>query len=53
MFRHRESKEGVLLPVYLFTAELPTYMKLLQYDDVREGDSAKIAKAAEGLLGQI
>jgi hypothetical protein len=53
MFRHRESKEGVLLPVYLFTAELPTFMKLLQYDDVREGDAAKIAKAAESLLGQI
>ncbi len=41
LFRHRESTAGVLLPVYVYTAELPTYMKLIQYEDVREGDRAK------------
>jgi hypothetical protein len=48
-FRHRESTDGVLLPVYAFTAELPTYMKLVQYEDIREGDREKLTKLAEGL----
>jgi len=50
LFRHRESADGVLLPVYLHTADLPTYMKLVQYEDVREDDRAKLAQAAEKLL---
>ena len=53
LFRHREASDGVLLPLYLYTAELPTYMKLVQYEDVREGDRAKIAGSAERLLGQL
>lgn len=53
MYRHRESTDGVLLPLYLFTTELPTYMKLVHYADVREGDSTKIAQAAKALLDQI
>jgi len=36
LLRHRESRQGVLLPLYLYTAELPTYMRLVQYEDVRE-----------------
>jgi hypothetical protein len=43
----------VLLPVYLYSTELPTYMKLVQYEDVREGDRAKIAQSAERLLAQL
>ncbi|WP_166823026.1 toll/interleukin-1 receptor domain-containing protein [Thalassoroseus pseudoceratinae] len=50
LFRHRETENGVLLPVYLFTAELPTYMKLLQYQDVREGSSDRIAEVAAQLV---
>jgi hypothetical protein len=53
LFRHREASDGVLLPLYLYTAELPTYMKLVQYEDVREGDRTKIAESAERLLGQL
>jgi hypothetical protein len=53
LFRHRESTEGVLLPVYLFTAELPTYMKLIHYEDVREGDRLKFATSAETLALQL
>lgn len=53
LFRHREAEDGVLLPLYLYTAELPTYMKLVQYEDVREGDRGKIAQSAEKLLNQI
>lgn len=53
LFRHREAKDGVLLPLYLYTAKLPTYMKLLQYEDVREGDHAKITRSVERLLEQL
>ena len=53
LFRHRESKDGVLLPVFLQTAQLPTYMKMTQYVDAREGDDAKITETASFLLKQI
>jgi hypothetical protein len=53
LFRHREAADGVLLPVYLYSADLPTYMKLIQYEDVREGDSMKIAQSADKLINQL
>jgi hypothetical protein len=53
LFRHREATDGVLLPLYLYTAELPTYMKLIHYEDVREGDRVKIALSAERLLKHL
>ncbi len=53
LLRHRESKDGVLLPVYLQSAPLPTYMRMTQYHDAREGDSDKIANTATELLGHI
>jgi len=53
LFRHREAADGILIPLYLYTAELPTYMKLFQYEDVREGDRMKIAQSTERLLIQL
>ena len=53
LLRHRESKDGVLLPVYLQSAQLPTYMRMTQYHDAREGDTEKITTTAEQLLRQI
>lgn len=53
LFRHREAHGGVLLPLYLYTAQLPTYMKLVQYEDVREGDRMKIAQSVERLLKHL
>jgi hypothetical protein len=53
LLRHRESTDGVLLPVYVYSAGLPTYMKLIQYEDVREGDRAKIFQSAKSLLEQM
>lgn len=47
--RNRDS-EGVLMPLYLYDAKLPTYIKLLNYIDCRESDYAKLA-AAVGQLG--
>jgi TIR domain len=53
LFRHRNAANGVLLPLYLYSADLPTYMKLVQYEDVREADRRKMAQAAERLLRQL
>jgi len=53
LMRHRDVESGVLLPVYLRTAGLPGYMRMLQYEDVREGDSIKIAATAEKLASVL
>ena len=45
-FRQRESEHQVLLPVYLYSCLLPTYMKLTQYLDCREGLESKLEEAA-------
>lgn len=47
--RNRDN-EGVLMPLYLYNADLPTYLKLLNYIDCREGDHDKLT-AALGQLG--
>ena len=47
MFRHHESKSGVLSPIYLHTANLPTYMKLMQYNDCREADKGALQSACK------
>jgi TIR domain len=53
LHRHRDSSDGVLLPIYLHTASLPTYMILIQFQDVREGNLVKISQSAKILLEQI
>lgn len=53
LFRHRESAGGVLLPFYLYSANLPTYMEIMQYEDVREGNRMKILGLADKLLEQL
>lgn len=50
LFRHRESEKGVLFPVYLTSAELPTYMKLVQFLDCRECDHAKLSDACRYIV---
>jgi len=44
--RHRESDEPVLIPIYLYSAKLPTYMRLVQFLDCREFDQNKLNEAA-------
>jgi TIR domain. len=51
--RHRESDEPILYPIYLQTAPLPTYMRLVQYTDCREADAAKIRSAAAAFLRSL
>jgi hypothetical protein len=48
--RSRESDKDIIFPVYLYSANLPTYMKYRSYADCREGDPAKIASACDQLL---
>lgn len=41
-FRQRESDQQILIPIYLYSAPLPTFMKLTNYIDCREGSQQKI-----------
>ncbi len=52
LFRHRETG-ATLLPIYLYSAALPTYMKLIQFTDCREADTAKLHAAAESILAAV
>lgn len=47
LFRHRDSNNATLIPLYLYSANLPSYMKLVQYIDCREGNREKIKQASQ------
>jgi hypothetical protein len=51
--RHRESEEPILKPIYLYSANLPTYMRLIQYFDCRESNRDKLKEAATYLLESL
>lgn len=51
--RSRDSDEKILFPIYLYTARLPTYMKMCQYVDCREGNRGMIHMACERLLSGL
>ncbi|HSW12039.1 MAG TPA: toll/interleukin-1 receptor domain-containing protein [Solimonas sp.] len=51
--RHRETDSGVLLPVYLRTAQLPLYMRSLHFLDCREGDVMKLGEACGKLASGL
>ena len=53
VFRHRDSEAGVLIPVYLKEAALPTYMKLIQFIDARHDVPDNIPKLAEQILKSL
>jgi hypothetical protein len=50
--RHRDSGGGVLIPIYLYSAPLPTYMQMLQHIDCREGSIDKLRQAAARIVGR-
>lgn len=50
LFRDRDSEGSVVLPVYLYSADLPTYMKLIQFIDCREADRDELGQACEQIL---
>jgi hypothetical protein len=49
--RNREEGE-ILVPAYLRSTALPSYMRLLQYVDVRECDSDRLDDLAHRLVGR-
>ena len=51
--RHREEGGNVLLPTLLRSADLPTYMRLIQYTDVRENDPTRITRLAESVVRRV
>jgi TIR domain-containing protein len=51
--RGRDLGEDIVYPVYLYTAELPTYMRLRQYVDCREGARPKLTAAADQLIDRL
>jgi hypothetical protein len=51
--RHRESEEPILKPIYLYSANLPTYMRLIQFFDCRESNRDKLKQAATHLLQSL
>ena len=50
VLRHREMDEKVLLPLYLQSTTLPSYMRILQYSDCREADEKKLREASEEII---
>ena len=54
VYRHRESEHGVLFPLYLYTTDgMPTYMKLIQCEDAREGNNQQIPVVAKNFIEQF
>lgn len=53
LFRHRENDEGVLIPLYLYSADLPTYMNLVQFIDCREGSRDKLRAACQEIIQKL
>jgi hypothetical protein len=51
--RGRESDLDIIFPVYLYTADLPTYMKYRSYIDCREGSAAKLVEASQHLVASL
>lgn len=51
--RHRDSRETILMPIYLYSANLPTYMRLVQFLDCREYDKKKLASAVVQLTSSL
>jgi hypothetical protein len=51
--RHRESDDPILLPVYLYSASLPTYMKLIQFSDCREFNLNKFPEIAQNFINTL
>jgi hypothetical protein len=50
--RHRETNRGVLVPIYLRTANLPLYMRSLHYFDCREADIGRLRDASRQLADE-
>jgi hypothetical protein len=52
-FCSREAGSAAIFPIYLYSAQLPAYMKVIHYADCREGDDRRLRLAASELLGRM
>ncbi len=53
LLRQNDSAVDVILPIYLQTTGLPTYMRLLQHFDCRERDAVKLKVACGEILASM
>lgn len=51
--RCRETDQEILFTLYLYSANLPTYMRYRSYFDCREGDETKLRTASSKLLAVL
>ena len=48
--RARNEGANLLFPLFVYDADLPTYMEYQKYLDCREGDATKLADASARLV---
>jgi hypothetical protein len=53
LMRRRDSEQETLFPLLIEKADLPTYMRMLNYADCRINDKPKIAQAAKRLAEEF
>lgn len=53
LFRHRETDGGVIVPLYVYSADLPIYMRMINFIDCREGDRDRLTAAAIRLVDEL
>lgn len=53
LMRHRQNNGGVLVPIYLHEAKLPTYMRLYQFHDCREANRDCLTRVCEQLIAAL
>ncbi len=51
--RSRKNDLNVIYPIYWESAELPTYMEMLNYVDCRESQNVKLSKACDALIREF
>jgi hypothetical protein len=51
--RERETSENIFYPLYVYSASLPTYVKVWQYDDCRENNLDKIEQACDKIIESL
>lgn len=51
--RSVETSQNIIFPVYVHTANLPTYMKTRNYFDCREGDKLKLEQASDRIITSL
>jgi hypothetical protein len=53
LFRHRETEQGTLIPIYLYSASLPSYMHLVQFIDCREASRERLHMACQAIVQRL